>query len=52
MGLSARTHLVNLSPKTIQVNAYFFNDPKEVPKQAITMGIGTIIQAKRIRTTG
>jgi len=46
--LSDRTHLVNLSPKTIQVNAHFFNDPKEVPKQAITMGIGTIIQAKRI----
>ncbi|PKP55157.1 glucosamine-6-phosphate deaminase [Candidatus Atribacteria bacterium HGW-Atribacteria-1] len=48
MNLSARTHLVDLSPKTIQVNAHFFNDPKEVPKQAITMGIGTIIQAKRI----
>ena len=46
--LNDRTHLVNLSPKTIQVNAHFFNDPKEVPKQAITMGIGTIIQAKRI----
>lgn len=48
VGLSARTYLVNLSPKTIQVNAHFFNDPKKVPKQAITMGIGTIIQAKRI----
>lgn len=48
MSLSDRTHLIDLSPKTIQVNAHFFNDPKKVPKQAITMGIGTIIQAKRI----
>ncbi len=48
MGLSAKTHLVNLSPKTIQVNTHFFSDYKEVPKQAITMGVGTIIQAKRI----
>jgi len=52
MGLSPKTHLVNLSPKTIQVNTHFFSDYKEVPKQAITMGVGTIIQAKRIVLLG
>ena len=29
-------------------NSRFFNNTQEVPKQAITMGIGTIMQAKKI----
>lgn len=43
------THIVDLTPSTIEANARFFdNDMNKVPKQAITMGIGTIMKAKKI----
>ena len=43
------THLVELDPMTIQANARFFdNDPAKVPTKALTMGIGTILSAKRL----
>lgn len=42
------THAVDLHPKTIEANARFFASPDEVPKQAITMGIKSIMQAKQI----
>ncbi len=43
------THLVELDPITIQANARFFdNDPAKVPTKALTMGIGTILSAKKI----
>ena len=43
------THLVELDPMTIQANARFFdNDPAKVPTKALTMGIGTIMSAKKI----
>jgi len=48
ISLDTRTHLVNLTAKTIRANSRFFNNAQEVPKQAITMGIGTIMQAKEI----
>ena len=48
ISLNTRTHLVNLTAKTIRANSRFFNNPQEVPKQAITMGIGTIMRAKKI----
>ncbi len=41
-------HLVNLTEQTIQANQRFFASIEEVPKQAYTMGIGTIFQAKKI----
>ncbi len=46
--LQVRTHVVDLTQATLQANARFFRDEAEVPRQAITMGIGTIMQAKRI----
>lgn len=46
--LEVRTHVVDLTQATIQANARFFRDEAEVPRQAITMGIGTIMQAQRI----
>lgn len=46
--LRARTHLVELKEETIEANSRFFNDKEEVPKHAITMGIGTIFQARKI----
>lgn len=42
------THCVNLSPSTIDANQRFFNGCQEVPRQAYTMGINTIMKAKRI----
>lgn len=46
--LSANTHLVSLSKDTIKANSRFFPTLEHVPKQAITMGIGTIMKAKEI----
>ena len=42
------THLVDLHSSTIEANSRFFNSVDEVPKQAITMGMLTIMQAKKI----
>ncbi|MFA4881051.1 MAG: glucosamine-6-phosphate deaminase [Candidatus Doudnabacteria bacterium] len=43
---TSRTHIVNLDSVTIEDNARFFNNESEVPRRAITMGIGTIMEAK------
>jgi len=48
ISLYTQTHLVNLNTKTIQANSRFFNNVQEMPKQAITMGIGTIMRARKI----
>lgn len=42
------THEVQLTESTITANARFFASMDEVPKTAISMGIGTIMQAKKI----
>lgn len=42
------THRVQLKETTIADNARFFNSIEEVPTEAITMGIGTIMSAKTI----
>jgi glucosamine-6-phosphate deaminase len=42
------THCVDLTPSTIEANKRFFASADEVPKQAYTMGIKTIMQAKKI----
>jgi len=44
----SRTRIVDLKESTIKDNARFFKDESEVPRQAVTMGIGTILEAKRI----
>lgn len=44
----SRTRVVELSEETIQANARFFESMDQVPRSAITMGIGTILEAKRI----
>jgi len=46
--LVLNTHITDLSEETINANSRFFNSIDEVPKKAITMGIGSIMQAKRI----
>ena len=42
------THCVDLTASTIEANKRFFASADEVPKQAYTMGIGTIMKAKKI----
>lgn len=45
---SVCTNAVDLTESTITANARFFATMEEVPKRAITMGIGTIMKAKKI----
>ena len=42
------THCVDLTQSTIDANKRFFASEADVPRQAYTMGIGTILQAKKI----
>ncbi|MPM48290.1 Glucosamine-6-phosphate deaminase 1 [bioreactor metagenome] len=44
----AKTHLVNLDKDTVGANSRFFRDIREVPKKAISMGIKTIMNSKKI----
>lgn len=46
--LGSRTRLKTLTEKTVQDNARFFDNPEQVPRFAITMGVGTILEARRI----
>ena len=43
-----QVHCVNLTESTIEANKRFFASADEVPRQAYTMGIGNILQAKKI----
>lgn len=48
-GLAARTHRVTLKPETRRSNAALFGgDPDAVPAEALSMGIGTILDAKAV----
>ena len=42
------THCVDLKESTIEANKRFFESADDVPKQAYSMGIGTIMRAKKI----
>ena len=44
----AQTHCVDLTESTIQANKRFFASIEDVPRQAYTMGIGTIMLAKKV----
>jgi glucosamine-6-phosphate deaminase len=46
-----KTRVVTLAEDTIAANARFFKNPGDVPKKALTMGIGTIMKAKSIVLT-
>jgi glucosamine-6-phosphate deaminase len=46
--LGSRTRLKTLTEQTIQDNARFFKSMDEVPLFAITMGVGTILEARKI----
>jgi len=44
----SRTKVVDLAPSTIEANARYFSSDNKVPRQAITMGIKTIMESKSI----
>ena len=46
--LMVMTHITDLTSDTIAANSRFFNSADEVPKKAVTMGLGTIMKAKKI----
>src|SRR5690606_37945113 len=47
--LNSRTRVVTLTEDTIRANSRFFdNDVIKVPRQAITVGIGTIMDAREV----
>ncbi len=46
--LNVTTHLVDLSRETIKANSRFFDSKEEVPDQALTVGIATILKSDRI----
>jgi glucosamine-6-phosphate deaminase len=45
--LRSRTRVKALTPTTIKQNGEFFGGEDKVPRRAITMGVGTIIEARR-----
>lgn len=45
---NSRTHVAKLTESTRQVNSRFFDSIDDVPKEALTMGIGTIMDAEQI----
>ncbi len=43
-----KTHVVQLTQSTIEANKRFFESADDVPRQALTMGIGSIMKARAI----
>ena len=48
VNFEAQTHLVNLDEQTIEANSRFFDSIVDVPVKAISMGIKTIMNSKKI----
>lgn len=46
--LHVRTHVTELTEDTIAANARFFESADDVPRKALTMGVGSIMKARRI----
>ncbi|WP_051302001.1 glucosamine-6-phosphate deaminase [Salibacterium aidingense] len=45
---TSRTHIVDLNPSTREANARYFEKKENVPNRAITMGIASIMDSRRI----
>jgi glucosamine-6-phosphate deaminase len=45
--LRSRTRVKALTPETIKQNSPLFKNQKDIPRRAITMGVGTILESKR-----
>ena len=46
--MPAGTHVVALTQNTIEANSRLFDDISQVPRQAVTQGMATILKAKKI----
>ena len=46
--LNSYTHLTDLTESTLEANSRFFNEDEVIPTQALTMGISSILNAKKI----
>ena len=47
--LTSKTRIKTLTTNTIQANCRFFdNDESQVPKQALTVGVGTVMAAREV----
>ena len=46
--LCTETHLTELTPDTINANARFFASEADVPKHALTLGLGSMFKARKI----
>ena len=46
--LASRTRMVSLTPQTIKDNARFFKKAADVPQHALSMGVGSIMEAKKV----
>lgn len=46
--LSSRTRMKTLTKQTIDDNSRFFEKAEDVPRYAITMGVGTILEARKL----
>lgn len=46
--LNVTTKLVNLTAETIEANSRFFDSAEDVPKMAVSVGMATILKARRI----
>lgn len=44
----SRTRVVELHPDTVKSNAHYFASPDDVPRRAISQGLGTIMEAQSI----
>ncbi len=46
--LASRTRIKTLTKETLDQNGPMFGDPKLMPRHALTMGVGTIMEAKEV----
>ncbi len=46
--ISSLTHVAHLTPSTRSVNGQYFDDHEEMPSTALTMGVLSILRAKRL----
>jgi glucosamine-6-phosphate deaminase len=46
--LASRTRVVTLTQDTREVNARFFDNIDEVPRKALTVGVGTVMDAREV----
>jgi glucosamine-6-phosphate deaminase len=50
--LASRTRIKTLLEQTVRDNARFFDRPEEVPRLAVTMGVGTILDSRQCLLLG